>query len=114
MKLLKNHSLIFELILSGGLAGQVIIGALALMLAFAIYIYFERLFAIREALKVIPDFMSQIRDFVASGKIEAATLRCAQLDSPVSRLISTGISRIGRPLDDINTAIENAGTFRGL
>ncbi len=100
---------IFELILSGGLAGQVIIGALALMLAFAIYIYFERLFAIREALKVIPDFMSQIRDFVASGKIEAATLRCAQLDSPVSRLISTGISRIGRPLDDINTAIENAG-----
>ncbi len=59
---------IFELILSGGLAGQVIIGALALMLAFAIYIYFERLFAIREALKVIPDFMSQIRDFVASGK----------------------------------------------
>lgn len=100
---------IFDLILSGGLAGQIIIGSLVVMLTFAIYIYFERLFAIRAASKVDPSFMSQIREFVASGKVEAATLRCAQLDSPVSRLISTGISRIGRPLEDINTAIENAG-----
>ena len=100
---------IFDLILSGGLAGQIIIGSLVVMLTFAIYIYFERLFAIRAASKVDPSFMSQIREFVASGKVEAATLRCAQFDSPVSRLISTGISRIGRPLEDINTAIENAG-----
>jgi biopolymer transport protein ExbB len=100
---------IFELILSGGLAGQLIIGTLVVMLAFAVYIYFERLFAIKAASRVVPAFMGQIREFVASGKIEAATLRCAQVDSPVSRLISTGISRIGRPLEDINTAIENAG-----
>jgi biopolymer transport protein ExbB len=86
-----------------------IIGTLVVMLAFAVYIYFERLFAIKAASRVVPAFMGQIREFVASGKIEAATLRCAQVDSPVSRLISTGISRIGRPLEDINTAIENAG-----
>jgi biopolymer transport protein ExbB len=55
--------------------------------------------------------MNQIRDHVMSGKLEAAKILCAQTDSPVARLTEKGISRIGKPLDDINTAIENAGTL---
>ncbi|MDC1259355.1 MotA/TolQ/ExbB proton channel family protein, partial [Flavobacteriaceae bacterium] len=61
------------------------------------------------ASKVDPNFMNQIKDHVVNGKIEAAKAVCAQVDSPVSRLIDKGISRIGRPLADINSAIENAG-----
>jgi biopolymer transport protein ExbB len=53
--------------------------------------------------------MNQIKDHVSHGKIESAQLLCAQVNSPVSRLIGKGISRIGKPLEDINTAIENAG-----
>jgi len=53
--------------------------------------------------------MNQIKDLVSNGNIEAAQVLCTQQDSPVSRLISKGISRIGKPLEDINTAIENAG-----
>ncbi len=100
---------IIELISSGGIAGQVIIGILFLLLVAAIYIYFERLFAIKEASKVDANFMNQIKDYVSNGKIEAAQLLCAQVNSPVSRLIDKGIARIGKPLADINTAIENAG-----
>jgi len=53
--------------------------------------------------------MNQIKDHVSNGKIDSAQVLCAQVNSPVSRLISKGISRIGKPLEDINTAIENAG-----
>ncbi|MBT8246055.1 MAG: MotA/TolQ/ExbB proton channel family protein [Winogradskyella sp.] len=100
---------IIELITTGGTAGIVIILILALLFIVAVYIYFERIFAIKEASKVDSNFMNQIRDYVSDGKIDSAQNLCSQANSPVSRLISKGISRIGKPLDDINTAIENAG-----
>lgn len=100
---------IIDLIFTGSLAGQVIIGVLFLLLIMAIYIYFERLFAIKEASKIDANFMNQIKDHVSKGKIDSAQLLCAQANTPVSRLITKGISRIGKPLEDINTAIENAG-----
>ena len=100
---------IIELISSGGVAGQVIIAILFVMLIFAIYIYFERLFAIKAASQIDSNFMNQIKDHVSNGKIDSAQMLCAQVNSPVSRLINKGITRIGKPLEDINTAIENAG-----
>lgn len=104
----KTLSLV-ELIQNGGLGGQLIIGLLFLLLMVVTYIYFERLFAIRAAVKVTPNFMPQIRSFVMNGKLEGAQQLCIQENIPVSRLIAKGLSRIGRPLEDINTAIENAG-----
>ena len=100
---------IIELISSGGTAGMVIIAILFVLFFVALYIYFERLFAIKAATKIDANFMNQIKDHVSNGKIDSAQLLCAQVNSPVSRLISKGISRIGKPLEDINTAIENAG-----
>ncbi len=100
---------IINLINEGGLGGQIIIGMLFILLVVALYIYFERLLAIKEGAKVDANFMNQIKDHVTNGKIEAATLLCAQDKSPVSALIQKGISRIGKPLEDIHTAIENAG-----
>ncbi|VAV83814.1 MotA/TolQ/ExbB proton channel family protein [hydrothermal vent metagenome] len=100
---------IIELIKSGGSAGQIIILILFVLLIVASYIYFERLFAIKAASKVDSNFMNQIKEHVSNGKIDSAQVLCAQVNSPVSRLISKGISRIGKPLEDINTAIENAG-----
>ena len=100
---------IIELITTGGTAGIIIILILALLFVVAVYIYFERIFAIKEASKVDSNFMNQIRDYVSDGKIDSAQNLCATANSPVSRLISKGISRIGKPLDDIKTAIENAG-----
>ncbi|MDT0677206.1 MotA/TolQ/ExbB proton channel family protein [Autumnicola musiva] len=100
---------IFELLMSGGIGGQIIIFILFILLFVAVYIYFERLFAIKSASQVDKNFMLQIKDNVLNGNIESAKMRCAQTDSPVARLTEKGISRIGSPLEDINTAIENAG-----
>ncbi|WP_299258238.1 MotA/TolQ/ExbB proton channel family protein [uncultured Aquimarina sp.] len=100
---------IIDLLLSGGAAGVTIIAILFVLLFVAVYIYFERVFAIKAASKYDESFMHQIKDNVASGKIEAAKILCAQTNNPVSRLTEKGISRIGNPLEDINTAIQNAG-----
>jgi biopolymer transport protein ExbB len=100
---------IIELITSGGSAGILIILLLFVLLIVATYIYFERLFAIKAASKIDDNFMNQIKDHVSNGKIDSAQMLCAQVNSPVSRLINKGITRIGKPLEDINTAIENAG-----
>ncbi len=102
---------VIELILSGGTGSIVIISVLFAMLAVGLYIYFERLLAIKAASKIDKNFMNQIRDHVTNGKLDSARILCAQTDSPVARLTEKGISRIGKPLDDINTAIENAGTL---
>jgi biopolymer transport protein ExbB len=100
---------IYKLIMDGGIGGQIIIAILAVLLAVALYIYFERFFAIKAASKTDSNFMNQIKDDVSHGKLDAAKMLCAQASSPAARLIEKGISRIGKPLEDINTAIENAG-----
>ena len=102
---------IMEMILDGGTANVIIIGILFVMLAVALFIYFERLFAIKAASKVDKTFMYKIRDCISAGRLDAAKMLCAQTNSPVARLIEKGVSRIGKPLDDINKAIENAGTL---
>lgn len=100
---------IYKLIMEGGIGGQIIIALLLVLLTVSLYIYFERFFAIKSASKVDKDFMNQIKDYVANGNLEAAKSLCGNVDTPVSNLIGTGISRIGKPLEDINSAIENAG-----
>ena len=100
---------IIELLTSGGLAGNIIMIALFLMFFVALYLYFERLMAINSASKIDVNFMGQIRENIRNGRIDNAKIACAHYNSPVARLIEKGISRIGKPLEDINTAIENAG-----
>ena len=100
---------IMELITDGGMAGQIIIGVLFILLFVAVYLYFERLFAIKAATDYDANFMSQIRENISCGNMQAAKVLCSQKNTPVARLTEKGISRIGSPLEDINTAIENAG-----
>ena len=100
---------LMELIKDGGLGGQLIIGLLFLLLIVVIYIYFERLFAIKSATKVNSNFMAQIKTYVLNHKIDGAQALCLSENKPVARLISKGLSRIGRPLEDISTTLENAG-----
>ncbi|WBU88228.1 MotA/TolQ/ExbB proton channel family protein [Cellulophaga omnivescoria] len=102
---------VIDLIVNGGAGSIIIIAILGILLFVALYIYFERIFAIKAASKIDKNFMNQIKDHVTNGKLDAARMLCAQTDSPVARLTEKGISRIGKPLDDINTAIENAGTL---
>lgn len=105
----KPEMSVMDIVFSGGIAGQTIMTAIFIMLFFAIYLYFERLMAINAASKIDSNFMNNIKLNIMNGKIDSAKILCAHSNSPVARLIEKGISRIGKPLADIHTAIENAG-----
>ena len=75
----------------------------------AIYIWVERFSAIQKASKINPSFMGNIKKAVSEGQFDEAKKICQTEDSPTSRMISKGVSRLGRPLEDISTAIENVG-----
>ena len=75
----------------------------------AAYIFIERYYVIRKATRGDQNFMNRIKDYIHDGKIEAALALCRSTDSPSARMVEKGISRLGRPLQDITTAIENVG-----
>lgn len=93
------------------LDGGIIMWILLAMSVYAIYIFVERWFALRRALHEDKTFMSKIRDHIHSGNIDSARNLCESVDNPVARLVAKGISRIGRPLGDIQTTVENAGNI---
>ncbi|HOZ40242.1 MAG: MotA/TolQ/ExbB proton channel family protein [Flavobacteriales bacterium] len=97
---------IWQLIVDGG---WYIMGPMGIMSLMAFYIIIERSLAIRRALKEEKDFMNKIKDYIHEGKIDSARNLCAQTSSPISRMLDKGISRIGKPLKDIEVSIENAG-----
>lgn len=100
---------IWELITSGGPGGILIMAVLLVLSVVAVYILFERNGAIKKANQIDDSFMLHIKDHVMNGKLDAAMALCKSQNSPVSRMIEKGISRIGKPLKDISTAIENTG-----
>jgi len=75
----------------------------------ATYIFIERFYVIRRATREDANFMNRIKDYIHDGKIDAALALCKSTDSPSARMIDKGISRLGRPLHDISTAVENVG-----
>lgn len=75
----------------------------------AAYIFIERYYVIMKATKEDSNFMNRIKDYIHDGKIDAALALCRSTDTPSARMVEKGISRLGRPLQDISTAIENVG-----
>jgi biopolymer transport protein ExbB len=97
---------VLQLLLEGG---WYIMLPLAVMSLLALYVFFERLFAIRKAEKEAPDFMDKLRDYVSAGSFDSARNLCEQSNTPMARMLDKGISRIGKPLKDISVSIENIG-----
>lgn len=84
---------------------------LAVMSVIAFYIFFERAVTIRKAAKEDPLFMDRIRDYVKSGDMKSALNYCRMTNTPSARMIEKGIKRMGRPVSDIQAAIENTGNI---
>lgn len=93
------------------LQGGVIMIPLSVMLLVSIYILVERYIVIRRASQEDATFMKRIRDYIHDGEIESATKLCKKTDTPYARLIHKGITRIGRPMNDVLVAIENTGNI---
>ena len=91
--------------------GGPIMHVLVFMFALAVYLFIERLITLKQASKEDNTFMNRIKDFIHEGKIEAAQKLCRDTNSPTSRMVEKGISRLGRPMNDVLVAIENVGNL---
>ena len=99
------HINLFDLLLKGGW----VMIPLAVLSLGAIYFMIERFLTIQKASKVDPNFMHNIKDYLLSGKKDAALMLCKNTNTPIARLVEKGIKRIGRPYDEIERAVESEG-----
>ncbi len=97
----------FDMALKGGW----LMIPLVLLLFLAIYIFIERLMVINKASKDDPSFMDRIKDYIQGGNLDSAIKLCKKTQTPSSRMIEKGITRIGRPMNDVQIAIENVGNI---
>lgn len=102
-----NSISFWSLVMDGGY----IMIPLAVLLLAVIYVFTERCIVIGRASREDSTFMKRIREYVHEGDIESAENLCRKTNSPYSRLIAKGLSRIGRPMNDVLVAIENAGNL---
>ncbi len=91
--------------------GGWIMVVLALLLALAVYLFIERLVVIQRAKKEDKSFMDRIKDYIHDGKIDSALNLCRQTNTPAARMVEKGITRIGRPMSDVQVAVENVGNL---
>lgn len=96
---------LFEMAAKGGWLMIVLL----LLSIIAIYIFGKKWWCLRQAGKIDKDFMMDIRDYIHEGKIKSAKTLCSKYDAPVARMVEAGLSRIGKPLADIQTIVENVG-----
>ncbi len=97
----------WSLVMDGGY----IMIPIAILLIVVIYVFTERCIAISRAAREDSTFMNRIREYIHEGDIESAHNLCRKTDTPYSRLIDKGLSRIGRPMNDVLVAIENTGNI---
>lgn len=90
--------------------GWIMIPIIALSVI-AVYIFFERFFAIKKASTFDESLLEKVKVYITSGKIDAAVALCKSNENPAARMMEKGISRIGRPLNDVNAAIETVGNL---
>ncbi len=94
-----------ELAIKGG----PIMIVLAILSVIAVYIFIDRFIAIKNAAKEQKSFMDNTKNFIFEGKVDQALDNCRMNDGPLARMIEKGVMRIGRPLSDVNAAVENVG-----
>lgn len=93
------------------MAGGWIMWILLVLAGISIFIFTERFIAIRKASGWDMNFMNRIRDYIYDGKIAAAIDLCKSTNTPIARMIIKGIERIGRPMADVQSSIENAANL---
>ncbi len=76
-----------------------------------VFIFVERYLAIRKASSLDINFMNRIRDYILEGKMRSAVELCRSTNTPIARMVEKGIARIGRPMSDVQSAIENVANL---
>lgn len=96
---------VIDLLFKGG----IMMIPIVLLSLLAVYVFVERMRTLKQALKTPEGFMNKVKSLVSNGDLNGAKLACAEVDTPVARMIEKGLNRIGHPLKNIEVSIENVG-----
>ena len=108
-----GESLIDSSVSAGlSLTGGIVMIPIGILLILVIYLFVERILVINKAARNPDQFMAKVKALVLKGDIQGAKTFCSQYNTPIARMIEKGISRIGSPLRNIETAIENVGKIQ--
>lgn len=100
----------WNIMFHGNIFANVVMVTVLLLGVFSLYLFFERLFCINRSLKTADNnFINNLEDMLKNGHIESAVDYCKSQNTPDARILEKGISRIGRPVSDIMSAMENQG-----
>lgn len=94
---------------ASSIMGLLILLSLAVMSIYAVYVFVERLLALKRASKKNPNFLSEVKRYLSDGKIDEAKSLCVRTDSPSARMLEKGIDRLGKPVDVVASTIDNTG-----
>jgi biopolymer transport protein ExbB len=98
----------WKIMFHGGAFAKIVMVTVLTLGVFSVYLFFERFFFIKRLTsKTDSNFMDNIEDFIKEGKIESASDYCKRQNSPEGRILEKGISRLGRPVSDIVSAMES-------
>ncbi|MCT2408679.1 MotA/TolQ/ExbB proton channel family protein [Chryseobacterium antibioticum] len=98
----------WKIMFHGGAFAKIVMFVVLALGVFSLYLFFERFFFIKRLTsKTDANFMENIEDFIKEGKIEAAADYAKKQSSPEGRILEKGISRLGRPVSDIVSAMES-------
>ncbi|EJL74633.1 MotA/TolQ/ExbB proton channel family protein [Chryseobacterium populi] len=98
----------WKIMFHGGAFAKIVMVTVLLLGIFSVYLFFERFFFIKRLTsKTDSNFMDNIEDFIREGKIDSAADYCKRQNSPEGRILEKGISRLGRPVSDIVSAMES-------
>lgn len=102
---------LMDIFLKMGAFGIVVCLIIFILSMVAIFVFIERYISVNNATKISANFMDKIRESITHGNLEAAKDLCMRNSSPISKVIGKGLSRLGQPLRDIQTAMESAGAI---
>jgi biopolymer transport protein ExbB len=96
---------LIDLVKSGG----PIMYPLGFLSLLTVYFFIERYMFIKRASKMSPNFVDSLKDFIHNNNIDAAKAFCKNTDSPQARIMLKGITKLNKPITEIETSLENAG-----
>jgi biopolymer transport protein ExbB len=96
---------VIELLMKGGW----VMLPLGLLLLSTVFLIAERWMAINSNSRIDQAFVDNIKDFIQQGNLKSAESLCRNQRTAAGRVLERATGRIGYPIKDIESTIENAG-----
>ncbi len=113
-KAVQQTTSLMDIFFKMGFAGMLVCVIIFILSIIALFVFVERMVGLSKAGKISSNFMSQIKESMMHGNIDAAKELCARNHTPMAKVVGKGLSRLGQPVKDIQMAMEITGNVEAF